>query len=163
MGIRVPGGRDNGVANSQRPLGVGPGMGGGDMTAATRRDIPEDSLDDYAREYACLPAHAFTGYTHAEAATVPRCDRLARLEPTRTQYIRRFGRRSHSLHSHAAVRTRHVRCDLAKPEGSRCQRVSAHLGGRRQEEVAAGQSPRATCELRAIKAASVFATRVREN
>lgn len=47
----------------------------GEMTAATRRDIPGDSIDGYAREYACMPAHAFTkvpaGYTHAEAATLP--------------------------------------------------------------------------------------------
>ncbi len=48
---------------------------GGDMTPATRRDIPGDSIDGYAREYACMPAHAFTmmptGYTHVEAATLP--------------------------------------------------------------------------------------------
>ena len=48
---------------------------GGEMTSATRRDVPGDSVDGYAREYACMPAHAFTkaptGYTHAEAATLP--------------------------------------------------------------------------------------------
>src|SRR5439155_19333730 len=48
---------------------------GGEMTPATRRDIPGESVDGYAREYACMPAHAFTKaparYTHAEAATLP--------------------------------------------------------------------------------------------
>ena len=48
---------------------------GGEMTPATRRDIPGESIDGYAREYVCMPAHAFTkappGYTHAEAATLP--------------------------------------------------------------------------------------------
>lgn len=47
---------------------------GGDMTPATRRDIPGESMDGYAREYACAPAHAFTqapaDYTYAEAATL---------------------------------------------------------------------------------------------
>lgn len=47
----------------------------GDMTAATRRDIPGETIDGYAREYACMPAHAFTraprGYSHVEAATLP--------------------------------------------------------------------------------------------
>lgn len=47
---------------------------GGEMTRGTRRDIPGDSADGYAREYACMPAHAFTkappGCTHAEAATL---------------------------------------------------------------------------------------------
>jgi NADPH:quinone reductase-like Zn-dependent oxidoreductase len=47
----------------------------GEMTAATRRDIPGEIVDGYAREYACMPAHAFTrapaGYTHAQAATLP--------------------------------------------------------------------------------------------
>ena len=41
----------------------------GDMTAATRRDIPGENVDGYAREYACMPAHAFTrapqGFSHA--------------------------------------------------------------------------------------------------
>jgi NADPH:quinone reductase-like Zn-dependent oxidoreductase len=48
---------------------------GGDMTPATRRDIPGENIDGYAREFACAPAHAFTkapaGYTHIEAATLP--------------------------------------------------------------------------------------------
>jgi NADPH:quinone reductase-like Zn-dependent oxidoreductase len=47
---------------------------GGEMTPATKRDIPGESMDGYAREYACVPAHAFTkapaGYTHVEAATL---------------------------------------------------------------------------------------------
>lgn len=47
----------------------------GEMAPAIRRDIPGDTIDGYAREYVCLPAHAFTkapaGYTHAEAATLP--------------------------------------------------------------------------------------------
>src|SRR5436189_4045803 len=47
---------------------------GGEMTPATRRDIPGDSVDGYAREYVCMPAHAFTkapaSYTHVEAATL---------------------------------------------------------------------------------------------
>jgi NADPH:quinone reductase-like Zn-dependent oxidoreductase len=47
----------------------------GDMTAATKRDIPGENVDGYAREYACMPAHAFTrapaGYSHADAATLP--------------------------------------------------------------------------------------------
>ena len=47
---------------------------GGEMTPATRRDVPGESIDGYAREYACMPAHAFTkapaGYTHLEAATL---------------------------------------------------------------------------------------------
>lgn len=47
----------------------------GEMTAATRRDIPGENVDGYAREYACVQAHAFTrtpaGYSHAEAATLP--------------------------------------------------------------------------------------------
>jgi NADPH:quinone reductase-like Zn-dependent oxidoreductase len=47
----------------------------GDMTAATRRDIPGETVDGYAREYACMPAHAFTrappGFSHTEAATLP--------------------------------------------------------------------------------------------
>jgi len=47
---------------------------GGEMTAATRRDVPGESVDGYAREYVCMPAHAFTkappGYSHAEAATL---------------------------------------------------------------------------------------------
>jgi NADPH:quinone reductase-like Zn-dependent oxidoreductase len=46
----------------------------GDMTPATRRDIPGDSFDGVASEYVCMPAQAFTraprGYTHVEAATL---------------------------------------------------------------------------------------------
>lgn len=48
---------------------------GGDTAPATRRDIPGDSIDGYAREYVCVPANALTkapaGFTHAEAATLP--------------------------------------------------------------------------------------------
>lgn len=48
---------------------------GGEMTLATRREIPGETIDGYAREYVCMPAHAFTnapaGYTHVEAATLP--------------------------------------------------------------------------------------------
>jgi NADPH:quinone reductase-like Zn-dependent oxidoreductase len=48
---------------------------GGEMTPATRRDIPGDSIDGFACEYVSMPAHAFTrapaGYTHVEAATLP--------------------------------------------------------------------------------------------
>jgi NADPH:quinone reductase-like Zn-dependent oxidoreductase len=47
----------------------------GEMTPTTRRDIPGDTIDGYAREYVSMPAHAFTkapaGYTHLEAATLP--------------------------------------------------------------------------------------------
>jgi NADPH:quinone reductase-like Zn-dependent oxidoreductase len=47
---------------------------GGEMTPATKRDIPGESFDGYAREYVCMPTHAFTkapsGYTHVEAATL---------------------------------------------------------------------------------------------
>lgn len=47
----------------------------GDMTTGTRRDIPGENVDGYARECACMPAHAFTrappGYSHAQAATLP--------------------------------------------------------------------------------------------
>jgi NADPH:quinone reductase-like Zn-dependent oxidoreductase len=47
---------------------------GGEMTPVTKRDIPGDSVDGYAREYVCMPAHAFTkapaGYTHVEASTL---------------------------------------------------------------------------------------------
>jgi hypothetical protein len=31
-----------------------------EMTAATRRDIPGETRDGYAREFACMPAHFFT-------------------------------------------------------------------------------------------------------
>ena len=44
------------------------------MTSATRRDIPGETVDGYACEVACMPAHAFTkappGCTHLEAATL---------------------------------------------------------------------------------------------
>src|SRR5207237_8294693 len=47
---------------------------GGEITPAAKRDIPGHSVDGYAREYACMPAHAFTkapaGYTPVEAATL---------------------------------------------------------------------------------------------
>jgi NADPH:quinone reductase-like Zn-dependent oxidoreductase len=47
---------------------------GGDMTPATKRDVPGETIDGYAREYVCMPAHAFTkaptGLTHVEAATL---------------------------------------------------------------------------------------------
>lgn len=46
----------------------------GEMTPATRRDIPGETFDGYAREYVSLPAHFFTkapaDCTHAEAATL---------------------------------------------------------------------------------------------
>lgn len=52
-----------------------PYWSGGDMTPATRREIPGDNIDGYASEYVCMPARAFThspaGYTHVEAATLP--------------------------------------------------------------------------------------------
>src|SRR4029453_7180160 len=42
--------------------------------ARYQADIPGDSVDGYAREYVCMPAHAFTkapaGYTHVDAATL---------------------------------------------------------------------------------------------
>jgi NADPH:quinone reductase-like Zn-dependent oxidoreductase len=47
----------------------------GEMTAAVRRDIPGETIDGYAREYACMPACAFTrapaSCTFAQAATLP--------------------------------------------------------------------------------------------
>jgi NADPH:quinone reductase-like Zn-dependent oxidoreductase len=47
---------------------------GGEMTPAARRAIPGENVDGYARDYACMPAHAFTkapkGYRHVEAATL---------------------------------------------------------------------------------------------
>ncbi|MES2940525.1 MAG: NAD(P)-dependent alcohol dehydrogenase [Pseudomonadota bacterium] len=47
---------------------------GGEMTPATRREIPGETFDGYAREWVCLPAHCFTtapaGTTHAEAAAL---------------------------------------------------------------------------------------------
>lgn len=47
----------------------------GEIRPATKLVVPGDSIDGYAREFVCMPAHAFTiapeGYTHAEAATLP--------------------------------------------------------------------------------------------
>ena len=47
---------------------------GGEATPAAKREVPGEIIDGYAREYACMPAHAFTkapiGYTPAEAATL---------------------------------------------------------------------------------------------
>jgi NADPH:quinone reductase-like Zn-dependent oxidoreductase len=47
---------------------------GGEATPAVKWKVPGESVDGYAREYACMPAHAFTkapiGYTPAEAATL---------------------------------------------------------------------------------------------
>jgi NADPH:quinone reductase-like Zn-dependent oxidoreductase len=47
---------------------------GGEMTHTTKRDVPGESIDGYAREYVCMPAHFLTkapaGYTHAESATL---------------------------------------------------------------------------------------------
>jgi NADPH:quinone reductase-like Zn-dependent oxidoreductase len=44
------------------------------MTPASKRAIPGEGVDGYARDYACMPANAFTkapaGYTHVEAATL---------------------------------------------------------------------------------------------
>jgi NADPH:quinone reductase-like Zn-dependent oxidoreductase len=52
-----------------------PHWSSGEITAANRRDIPGEIADGYAREYACIPAHALTrapkGYSYAEAATLP--------------------------------------------------------------------------------------------
>jgi NADPH:quinone reductase-like Zn-dependent oxidoreductase len=46
----------------------------GEMTPATRRDIPGETVDGYASEYVCKPSHFFTkapvGCTHVEAATL---------------------------------------------------------------------------------------------
>jgi NADPH:quinone reductase-like Zn-dependent oxidoreductase len=46
----------------------------GEMTPATKRDIPGESFDGYAREYVCMSSSAFTkmpaDYTCAEAATL---------------------------------------------------------------------------------------------
>lgn len=47
---------------------------GGEISPAVKLAIPGESVEGYAREYACVPAHAFTkaprDYTHAEAATL---------------------------------------------------------------------------------------------
>jgi NADPH:quinone reductase-like Zn-dependent oxidoreductase len=46
----------------------------GEMSPDTKRVIPGEHVDGYARQYACMPAHAFTkapaGYTPLEAATL---------------------------------------------------------------------------------------------
>lgn len=46
----------------------------GEATAAAKRVIPGETIDGYARQYACMPAHAFTkapaGSTALEAATL---------------------------------------------------------------------------------------------
>ena len=48
---------------------------GGEMTPAIKREIPGETVDGYAGEYVCKPAHFFAkappGYTHVEAATLP--------------------------------------------------------------------------------------------
>jgi NADPH:quinone reductase-like Zn-dependent oxidoreductase len=47
----------------------------GEMTPSAPREIPGETLDGYARQVACVPAHFFTraprGYSHAQAATLP--------------------------------------------------------------------------------------------
>jgi NADPH:quinone reductase-like Zn-dependent oxidoreductase len=47
---------------------------GGEPTPAAKAGELGDDFDGYAREYVCMPAHAFTkapaGYTHVEAATL---------------------------------------------------------------------------------------------
>jgi NADPH:quinone reductase-like Zn-dependent oxidoreductase len=47
---------------------------GGEATPAAKREVPGEIIDGYAREYACMPAHALTkapaGYTPVEAATL---------------------------------------------------------------------------------------------
>lgn len=52
-----------------------PHWAGGEMTPAIKREIPGETVDGYASQYSCTPAHFFTkspaGYTHAEAATLP--------------------------------------------------------------------------------------------
>lgn len=51
-----------------------PNWPGGEPTALTKSGELGDDVDGFAREYVCMPAHAFTkapaGYTHAEAATL---------------------------------------------------------------------------------------------
>lgn len=46
----------------------------GQMTSLIKRDIPGETIDGFARDYVCMPAHAFTkapgSYTHVEAATL---------------------------------------------------------------------------------------------
>ena len=52
-----------------------PCWSGGEMTLAIKRYIPGETVDGYAGQYVCKPAHYFTkapkGYTHVEAATLP--------------------------------------------------------------------------------------------
>src|SRR3984957_3041366 len=47
---------------------------GGEATPAAKREVPGEIIDGYAREYACMPAHAFTkapaGYQPVAAATL---------------------------------------------------------------------------------------------
>src|ERR1700722_15394741 len=47
---------------------------GGEATPAAKREVPGEIIDGYAREYACMPAHAFTkapaGYSPVGAATL---------------------------------------------------------------------------------------------
>jgi NADPH:quinone reductase-like Zn-dependent oxidoreductase len=47
---------------------------GGEAAPAAKWEVPGEIIDGYAREYACMPAHAFTkapaGYTPVEAATL---------------------------------------------------------------------------------------------
>ena len=47
----------------------------GEMPPAAKRPIPGETLDGYARPYACMPARFFTrapgGLTHVEASTLP--------------------------------------------------------------------------------------------
>lgn len=47
----------------------------GEPTPAAKRRIPGESVDGYASQYVCVPAHFLTkapaGYTHAQAATLP--------------------------------------------------------------------------------------------
>jgi NADPH:quinone reductase-like Zn-dependent oxidoreductase len=51
-----------------------PNWPGGEVTPAAKCEVPGEIIDGYAREYACMPAHAFTkapaGYTPVEAATL---------------------------------------------------------------------------------------------
>ncbi len=48
---------------------------GGEMTSDIKRDIPGETIDGYACDYVCKPAHFFTrapaDYMHLEAATLP--------------------------------------------------------------------------------------------
>ncbi len=84
---------------------------GGEMTSATKREIPGDSVDGYAREYACMPAHAFTkapaGYTHAEAATLPCAGVTARITKALWQGLPRIIRLPCRTRAQGARRRRH--------------------------------------------------------